>query len=202
MYIPPYFVEDDPTILHDLIEQYSFGLLISSFEGRPFASHLPFLLDRKSGPNGALIGHMARANPQWECLDGQEILAVFAGPHAYISPSWYEAENVVPTWNYVAVHVYGRARLVHDIDALLPLLAETVRTFEQNMPTPWSLSDDDEFARKLSAGIVGFRIEIERLEGKKKLSQNHSAERRTKVIAALKDSEQADAREIARLMGE
>ena len=202
MYIPPYFVEDDPEVLHDLIEQYSFGLLISSFEGRPFATHLPFRLDRKAGPKGALIGHMARANPQGECLDGQEILAVFAGPHAYISPSWYEAENVVPTWNYVAVHVYGRARLIHDSDALLPLLAETVRTFEQNLPTPWSLPDDDEFARKLSAGIVGFRIEIERLEGKKKLSQTHSAERRSKVIAALEASTQADAREIARLMAE
>ena len=97
-----------------LIEQYSFGLLISPCGDETQASHLPLLLDRTAGPRGELIGHMARANPQWQQADGSPVLAVFSGPHAYISPAWYEAENVVPTWNYTAVHVYGRFQAIHD----------------------------------------------------------------------------------------
>src|SRR5438874_6033211 len=104
MYIPHAFAETDRTRLHDFIEQHSFGLLVSQFDGQPFASHLPFLLERTAGPKGCLIGHMARANPQWQQLGGQSGLAIFSGPHVYVSPTWYESEQVVPTWNYVAVH--------------------------------------------------------------------------------------------------
>src|SRR4051812_5840105 len=106
MYVPAAFAEPDRGRLHEFIEAYSFGLLVSSHRG-PFATHLPFLLDRTAGPHGTLVGHMARANPQWHDLDGREVLAVFSGPHAYVSPSWYEADDVVPTWNYVAVHARG-----------------------------------------------------------------------------------------------
>src|SRR5262245_55708329 len=104
MYIPTAFAETDPGTLFGFIEAYSFGLLVSTHQGGPFASHLPLLLEREAGPHGTLLGHMARANPQWHDLDGQEVLAVFSGPHAYVSPTWYESEQVVPTWNYVAVH--------------------------------------------------------------------------------------------------
>ena len=110
MYIPAAFVESDPTALHGFIEQHSFGLLVSQLDGQPFASHLPFLLDRAAGTQGTLIGHMARANPQWRQSDGQTALVIFSGPHAYISPTWYEADQVVPTWNYAAVHAYGKMR--------------------------------------------------------------------------------------------
>ena len=118
MYIPAAFQQTDKTKLHDFIEANSFGLLVSTHGGEPFATHLPFLLERDAGPHGCLVGHVARANPQWHGLDGQTVLAVFSGPHAYVSPTWYEAENVVPTWNYVAVHAYGPCRLVEDPDRL------------------------------------------------------------------------------------
>src|ERR1700759_3803266 len=108
MYVPSHFAETDLATLHDFIERYSFGLLVSQVDGQPFGTHLPFLLDR-SAPHGTLIGHMARANPHWQSLREQPALVVFAGPHAYISPTWYEAANVVPTWNYTAVHVSGHA---------------------------------------------------------------------------------------------
>src|SRR5438445_13331101 len=107
MYIPAHFLESDLPTLHEFIERNSFGLLVSQCDGSPFASHLPFLLERSSGSRGTLVGHMARANPQWEQASGQRVLAVFSGPHAYISPTWYEADAVVPTWNYAAVHVTG-----------------------------------------------------------------------------------------------
>lgn len=124
MYIPAAFAEANLTTLHDFIERHSFGQLVSQVEGLPFASHLPFLLDRASGPHGALVGHMARANPQWREANGQTALAIFSGPHAYVSPTWYEAEQVVPTWNYTAVHAYGRLKVVEAEDALLEIVQQ------------------------------------------------------------------------------
>src|SRR4051794_35885289 len=114
MYVPAHFEQTDLATLHAFIEDHSFGLLTSMLDGRLFASHLPFLLDRQAGPFGSLLGHVAKANPQWRQLAGQEVFVVFSGPHAYVSPTWYEAEHVVPTWNYVAVHAYGRCRLIED----------------------------------------------------------------------------------------
>src|SRR5437868_7041638 len=105
MYIPAHFREDDPERLHSLIQEYSFGMLVTCEVGRPFASHLPFLLDTGRGPQGTLRAHLARANPQWQSFaSGQEALVIFQGPHAYLSPSWYETHPSVPTWNYAAVH--------------------------------------------------------------------------------------------------
>ncbi|HEY7310665.1 MAG TPA: FMN-binding negative transcriptional regulator [Gemmataceae bacterium] len=200
MYIPTAFAETDQSRLYDFIESHSFGLLVSTHEGEPFATHLPFLLERDAGPHGRLVGHMARANPHWHDLDGQQVLAVFTGPHAYVSPTWYESENVVPTWNYVAVHVYGILHLIEDLDGLAPILAAMVHTYEWSMPKPWSLDTDTEFFRKFACGVVGFRIEIGRLEGKWKLNQNHPRERREKVARVLERQPDPDAKEIARLM--
>jgi transcriptional regulator len=202
MYIPTAFAEPDQGKLHDFIEAYSFGLLVSAHGGGPFATHLPFLLERDAGPHGTLVGHMARANPQWHGLDGQDVLAVFSGPHAYVSPSWYEAENVVPTWNYVAVHARGTFRLVDDPAAVQSILRAAVATFERSMPSPWKLETGTAYFEKMVRGIVGFRIEIGLVEGKWKLNQNHPEERRRKVLRALEESGHADAKEIARLMTE
>jgi transcriptional regulator len=200
MYVPAAFAETDPDTLHRFIEAYSFGLLVSNHEGEPFATHLPFLLERGAGPHGTLIGHLARANPHWHDLEGQEVLAVFSGPHAYVSPTWYEAENVVPTWNYVAVHAYGTCRLVDDPESLADILAAMVATYERPLPNPWSLDPGGDFFRKVVRAVVGFRVEISRLEGKWKLNQNHPQERREKVRRILEKSEDPDAKEIARLM--
>src|SRR5262249_7747423 len=152
-------------------------------------THLPFLLERTTGPHGVLLGHVARANPHWQGLDGQPVLAVFSGPHAYVSPTWYEAENVVPTSNYVAVHAYGTCRLVDDPDGITPILTASVATFERPMPRPWSLDPSSDFFRRMVRAVVGFRIEVNRLEGKWKLNQNHPRERREKVARVLEGAE-------------
>lgn len=200
MYSPRAFQESDLHTLHEFVERHSFGLLISQHDGSPFATHLPFLLDRTSGRFGTLLGHVARANPQWEQCVGQQILAVFSGPHAYVSPSWYEAEHVVPTWNYVAVHAYGRAELVEDDDGLLDIVRRSVEVYERSMPRPWSLGEADTFVDRLLKQIVGFRIEVERIEGKWKLNQNQPAERREKVVRALVERGDEHSNAIAALM--
>lgn len=200
MYVPPHFAETDLTKLHAFIEQHSFGLLVAQVDAVPFATHLPFLLDRASGPHGALIGHMARANPHWRELDKQTGLVVFSGPHAYVSPAWYEAANVVPTWNYTAVHVYGRTQVIHDKEALLKIVRDSIVFYEAAMPKPWSLDADEVFVDRLLAQIVGFRIEIERIEGKFKLNQNQPIERREKVIRALGEQGGENNRAVAELI--
>ena len=200
MYVPIGFQQTDKTTLHDFIEANSFGLLVSTHGGEPFATHLPFLLERDAGPHGSLVGHVARANPHWHGLDGRTVLTVFTGPHAYISPTWYEAENVVPTWNYVAVHAYGAVHLVDDFDGLTRILKAMVARYERSMPKPWSIDAGSDSFPKLVRAVVGCRIEISRLEGKWKLNQNHPPERREKVIRALEQSGDRDAAEIARLM--
>ena len=201
MYIPASFQETDINKLHDFIEQHSFATLISQHDSEPVASHLPLLLDRKSSSNGRLIGHMARANPQWQSAAAQHVLVIFHGPHAYISPTWYEAQNVVPTWNYIAVHAYGLFRLIEDQDRLLEIVSQTVRQYESPRPQPWSMdSPDSEFIDKLLSAIVGFEIDIERLEGKWKLNQNHPPERREKVICGLRETARHDEMQIANWM--
>jgi transcriptional regulator len=202
MYVPPHFAETDLPTLHDFIERHSFGLLVSQVEGLPFATHLPFLLDRTAGPHGTLVGHVARANPHWRELADRPALAVFSGPHAYISPTWYAAANVVPTWNYAAVHASGRAELVEDRDALLEIVARSVTVYESAMPRPWALDTTGPFVDRLLGQIVGFRIPIDALEGKWKMSQNHPVERREKVIRALQSQGGADAQAVAEMMAQ
>jgi transcriptional regulator len=202
MYVPSAFERTNLAELFAFIESYSFAMLVSTHEGEPFATHLPLLLDRDSGAHGTLVGHMARANPQWRNLHDQSVLAIFSGPHAYVSPSWYESENVVPTWNYVAVHATGRFRLLDDPTSTGAIVASMVAKYEQKMSKPWQLDTTTDYFRNMVRAIVGFRIELTRLEGKWKLSQNHSPERREKVAAALERSTNPDAQEVARLMRE
>ena len=123
MYLPRHFAEDDTAVLHRLMGRYDVALLVTTVDGAPFASHLPLLVEPGAGPNGTLKGHMSRANPQWRGFaGGGEALAVFQGPHAYVSPSWYAGESVVPTWNYTAVHAYGTPRAIVDHHATLAIL--------------------------------------------------------------------------------
>jgi len=200
MYIPAAFRESDQAKLFDTIERHSFGLLVSQLEGELFATHLPLLVDRQAGASGRLLGHMARANPQWTELNGQTVLSVFSGPHAYITPSWYEADNVVPTWNYVAVHVYGKCEVIEDEQATAKIVEDYVATYERHRPTPWTIDASQAFFEKLVKMVVGFQIEITRIEGKWKLSQNHPLERREKVARRLGEENHLDANEIGRLM--
>jgi transcriptional regulator len=158
------------------------------------------LLERTAGSHGTLVGHMARANPQWQEAAGQMALPIFSGPHAYVSPTWYEAEQVVPTWNYTAVHAYGRVQVIDDEGALLGIVRETVRVYEQAMPQPWSFDGSSTFVDRLLAQIVGFRSEVEKIDGKGKLNQNHPVERRQKVVRALQQRGGENAQAVAAMM--
>ena len=199
MYIPKHFREDDLNTLHDLMRVYSFATLITQHEGVPFATHLPFILDAQRGPYGTLLAHVARANPQWRDFNSeQEVLVIFQGPHAYVSPSWYEVELSVPTWNYAAVHAYGIPRLIEDGEELYQLLKVLIETHESQFENPWPFQLPDDYLQKMMRGIVAFEIEITRLEGKFKMSQNRTASERENVIAALNAS--SDTQPAAELM--
>ena len=200
MYLPKHFQQSDVPTLHEFIERHSFGLLVSPSGAGPQASHLPLLLNRSIGPYGEIIGHLARANDQWQTAAGTVVLCAFSGPHAYISPVWYEAENVVPTWNYTAVHAYGQFEAIHDAAELTEIVRAYVNRYERGRPLPWQFDGSTEFNKRLVAQIVGFRMRIERLAGKFKLSQNHPRERREKVIAALERQAGEDALSVAALI--
>ncbi len=204
MYTPAHFAEADVGKLHAAIEAYSFATLVSQQDGELTASHLPLLLKREGGTGqlGTLVGHMAKANSQWQPAAGNEVLAIFAGPHAYISPTWYEDEKTVPTWNYVAVHAYGRLELVKDSQEKLDILRQTVHVYERNMPVPWTVPEPSEFLARLVDQIVAFQIPLGRLEGKWKLNQNHPLARRQRVIAALRSRPDEASQEIAGMMEE
>jgi transcriptional regulator len=197
MYIPKHFAEDDPAILRDFIRQNSFGILTSAVDGTPFATHLPFLLE-----GDTLVAHMARANPHWRAFaGGGEVLCVFSGPHAYVSPRWYAAENAVPTWNYAAVHVYGTPEIVVDAEAAHADQKKLADEFEAGADAPWSLDDrDPDYIAGMIRAIVNFRIPIARIEGKFKLSQNRDAVDRASVIEALSQSPHPDERNTAEMM--
>jgi transcriptional regulator len=199
MYIPPSFAETNQTTLFEFIERNNFGLLVSHGNSEPLATHLPFLLDRQDGQSGSLIGHMARVNPHWQAAN-RGVLIVFSGPHTYISPSWYESDNVVPTWNYVAVHVYGTLHVIEDEDATLKILRDFVTFHEKSMPTPWTLPNNEHFVKKLAESVVAFQVKISRMEGKWKLSQNHPRQRRERVIHALSSQRDENSQAIAAMM--
>lgn len=203
MYVPKAFREDRQQVLHALIRQHSFGTLVTTGGGLT-ATHLPFLLDAGRGDHGTLLGHLARANPQWESFgDEREALAVFQGPHAYISPSWYDIPLSVPTWNYVAVHAYGIPRIIADEAALRAILEATVRTYEAAFEKPWDMAHlPDDYVEHMMRGVVGFEIPIDRLEGKRKLSQNRPAEDRQGVVEGLREQDGALERAVADLMAD
>ena len=199
MYIPAAFRETDTARMHEFMCEHSFALLTTHSERGLVASHLPLLVDATRGPLGTLAGHFAKANDQ--VADAEtESLAVFSGPHAYISPTWYATPNTVPTWNYVAVHAYGVLRLVEDKDHTARLLEKMVEKYEGSRSPSWPFDAGTDFHHKLLDGIVGFEIEITRLDGKWKLNQNHPAERRQRVIAALKEADGENNRAVATLM--
>ncbi len=203
MYRPRHFDIDDPKVLNDFMREQSFALLVTSLGGVPYASHIPLLLD-DGGEHGRLQGHLAKANGQWQGFDGKtEALVVFWGPHAYISPNWYEAKKNVPTWNYVTVHAYGKPVVIDDPEAVRQGQADMIDFFESDATDNWSMDllPDDYVGSKLK-GIVCFEMPIDRLEGKFKLSQNRSAEDVKGAIKGLNATGEAEAIEVARLMAE
>jgi transcriptional regulator len=185
-YVPGHFRVDDAATLERFVAQNGFATLVSTGPEGLWTSHVPLLVGRGGDGRLRLEGHMARANAHWESLESAaEVLAIFGGPHAYVSPSWYAHHPSVPTWNYAVVHARGKARIVEP-EALPALLGRLTRKYEEGRPAPWRMEDlPAEFTPKLLAAIVGFEIAVERLEGKFKLSQNRRPAELEGVIAAL-----------------
>lgn len=199
MYVPSAFRVTDTAVLHDFIRKHGFAVMTTNGARGLIASHLPLLLEPSRGPLGTLVGHFAKANEQARDF-GCEALIVFSGAHTYVSPTWYASPNTVPTWNYVAVHAYGVLKPIEDRVELARILEAMVNKYESSQAAPWKFDASTEFHQKMFDGIIGFEIEITRLEGKWKLNQNHPAERRERVINALNAVGDENAVEIARLM--
>ncbi|AZE58328.1 Transcriptional regulator [Pseudomonas synxantha] len=181
MYTPRAFALDDLPEIQQLIQHTRLAQLVTFGEHGLQASHLPLLLNPEEGPNGTLYGHLAKANPQWHDLsNGSEALVIFAGAEAYISPAFYPAKaehgKVVPTWNYIAVHAYGKADVFSDPERLLKVVSALTERHENGRAQPWAVSDaPTDYIDGMLKAIVGFTLPIDRVNGKRKLSQNRSA---------------------------
>lgn len=199
MYIPkPFEVSEDTG--REIMLAHSWALLVTTgAEGVPFASHLALLWQDDGSPHGHLIGHMARANDHWKLFErAPESMAMFWGPHAYVSPTWYAPGPKVPTWNYVTVHAYGRPEIIDDTKGVLDVLAKLATVYEGTGPEAWTLDRlPPGNAEAQIRGIVAFRIPITRIEPKAKLSQNRDLEDRHRVIARFEASDSQDAQAIA-----
>ncbi len=200
MYVPQAFAVADQEALRQLIADYQFATLISQTKDGLLATHVPVLYEPE---RRVLAAHVARGNPHAAALDGGDVLVIFQGPHGYISPSWYATHPAVPTWNYTAVHVYGRARLVDDAQSLRAHVGHMVARNEAGRPSPWTMDGlPGPWVEGMIKDIVGVEIEVTRIEGKHKLSQNRSRVDRAKVIEALKTSEHAHERELGAYMAQ
>jgi transcriptional regulator len=193
IYTPRSFAAGDDAAVAQLIREHSFATLITPGDPEPFISHLPLERVAEPTPKGSLLGHMARANPHWRHLADAPSIAVFHGPHVYVSPSWYaEPATAVPTWNYAVAHVRGVASLMDEAETRA-LLDRLVGRYEGNRAQPWRLQLEGPALEAMLAAIVGFRLRIERIDAKLKLSQNRSVEDRERVIEALRREGHADA---------
>lgn len=201
MYTPPSFREDDLDTLHALMRRHGFATLFTTGPHGPLATHLPFVLDAARGRYGTLVAHMVRANPHWQAFDGRtESLVVFLGPHAYISPAWYDSPAAVPTWDYAAVHVRGVPRVLSDAAALRAHLHELMARSEAAANSGWDPAHAEPLIDAQIGAIVGFELPIARIDGKLKFNQNRSLRDRAGVLAAMERSSAPDAREIADIM--
>ena len=206
MYVPSSNAEQRPEVMFDFIEAHPLGILVTGSDEGLFATHLPLLLDRSRGPHGTLQGHIARANRQHAIAAAEmEALVIFSGPDAYISPSFYPSKaehgKVVPTWNYVAVHAYGRVRYTSDVQHLRAHVGRLTGHHEASRAEPWSVEDAPvDYVDQQLRAIVGVEIDITRLEGKWKMSQNRSAADIDGVVAGLGASEEARERMVADLV--
>lgn len=206
MYTPPAFHENDPEILRAIMREAGLASLVTATAEGPIATPLPLFLDETEGPHGTLYGHLAKANRQWTLDVLGEALAIFSGPDAYVSPSWYQSKRehgkVVPTWNYVALHAYGPVEFFDDPARLLNVVTRLTERHEEMRPDRWAVSDaPDRFVAAQLRGIVGMRLPITRLEGKRKLSQNRPEADRDGVAAGLSDSLRESDRAVGALVG-
>ena len=206
MYTPKAFEVTELALLHAAMKQSNLGTLVTMTTQGLVATHLPLLLDETKGEYGTLTGHVSRANLQWRETDTKaEALLIFLGPDAYVSPNWYPAKQetgrVVPTWNYAAIHAYGRLTFYEDPEWLRTMVTELTQRHEASFPAPWKVTDAPAvYIDSQLKAIVGFEFRILRLEGKQKFNQNRSVEDRLGVIAGLRESGDERKTEVAELM--
>lgn len=200
MYTPSSFKEENPEVLFKLIEKHNFGILFSQHGNAPEATHLPFLVDKTRGVHGTLIAHFARANKHWKNLaESKEVLAVFQGPHTYITPSWYKNRDTVPTWNYATVHVYGKPKVIHELVELREMVTRLTYFHEGQLDSDWALEESGKHFEIDLKAITGLEIEITRMEGKFKFNQNKKEEDQRGVIENL---EKLGEKEVSSIMKE
>jgi transcriptional regulator len=205
MYTPTAFRDDDIESIRATIRGARLANLVTATAGGPAATPLPLFLDESEGEHGVLYGHLAKANPQWQLPPIGEALAIFTGPEAYVTPSWYatkqETGKVVPTWNYVAVHAYGSVEFFQEPERLLDAVTRLTKKHEGSRAKPWAVSDAPaDFIGAQLRGIVGIRIPVSRFEGKRKMSQNRPEADRVRVAAGLAASQNPQDRAVAPLI--
>lgn len=205
MYTPPAFREDDPDELRAIMRGARLATLVTATCEGLVATPVPLFLDESEGPSGTLYGHLARANPQWTLEPAGEALAIFAGPDAYITPSWYPSKaehgKVVPTWNYAAVHAYGPVEFFEDKERLRMAVTRLTEIHERPRADPWAVTDAPaSFIDAQLRGIVGLRLPVARIEGKRKMSQNRPQADRDGVVAGLGASDSEADRYVAAMV--
>lgn len=198
MYIPKPFLNTNNDDIIAFMQRYSFGTIVTSKENIPIATHLPFIIQKRNDKL-YLLAHFATANPQAEDIINQKVLVIFNEPHAYISPKFYEKEQNVPTWNYLAVHAYGKAILIEEETEKLNLLEQTIVSFEADYLKQWQGLTNN-YKLKMLKGIVGFEIEVTDIQAKKKLSQNKTLNERENIINAFRSSNDTNENQIAEYM--
>lgn len=199
MYTPNLYKNEDPESIRTFLKENSFGILINQTNGKLFATHIPIELEIDADGNEILQGHISKLNPQAEGFaENDQVLAVFSGPHSYISSSWYDHENV-PTWNYIAVHVYGRIKIVNEEKALEGL-KKLVDKYEMSSENPVRVENLSEKTMREARGIIAFEIEINEIQATKKLSQNRDDHNYKNIISELEKTENAQAIAVAKEM--
>ena len=196
MYIPDYYKNENRQEIEAFLKANAFGILVNVVDGKPWATHVPLELVESPAGKQFLVAHISKENPQWKSFSpNEEVLAIFSGPHAYVSSSWYDFEGV-PTWNYTAVHVYGKPRILDEAETI-PSLKSLVDKYESGRENPTRVEDLSKKTMMMVRGIVAFEIEITRIEAKKKHSQNRDAKNYDSVIAHLDASDDPNAQAIA-----
>jgi transcriptional regulator len=199
MYIPDLYKNEDKESIQKFLKENAFGLLINQTNGKLWATHIPLELEINTEGEEVLHGHISKENPQWTAFESDDqVLAVFTGAHSYISPSWYDHENV-PTWNYSAVHIYGKIKIIEG-DAVIDSLTKLVDKYEQNSKCPVRVADFSKKTMMQTRGIVAFEIKIEEIQAQNKLSQNRDDKNYSNIISELEKTENPQSMAVAKEM--
>jgi len=199
MYIPPRHRETDQRSIVDFMKKYSFAAMVTSGDGVPIATHVPFIVEERDG-SVFLLTHIARANDQWKDFSGRRVLVIFLEPHAYVSATFYDSKEDVPTWNYVAVHAYGTATIIDTREGIEALFEKTFDFYDPSFHEQWKNDLSEEYKTKLINRIVACEIAVTDLQGKKKLSQNYSPHEVNRIADGLTQSDDTLVRTIGDMM--